>query len=49
VFYVLLTGRKPFTAPSRRELLDLIANTEARPPRQIQDTIPKELERICLK
>jgi serine/threonine protein kinase/formylglycine-generating enzyme required for sulfatase activity len=49
VFYVLLTGRKPFTAPSRRELLDLIATTEARPPRQIQDTIPKELERICLK
>ena len=28
---------------------DLIATTEARPPRQIDDTIPKELERICLK
>src|SRR5262249_18800943 len=34
---------------ARRELLDLIATTEARPPRQIDDTIPKELERICLK
>src|SRR5262249_16632855 len=30
-------------------LLDLIVTTEARPPRQIDDTIPKELERICLQ
>ena len=49
VFYVLLTGRKPFSAGSQREPLDLIATTEARPLRQIDDTIPKELERICLK
>ena len=34
---------------ARNEVLDLIATTEARPPRQIDDTIPKELERICLK
>ena len=49
VFYELLTGRRPFSAPIRRELLDLIATTEARPLRQIDDTIPKELERICFK
>ena len=49
VFYELLTGRRPFAAEDRNELLDLIATTEARPPRQIDDTIPKELERICLK
>jgi eukaryotic-like serine/threonine-protein kinase len=54
VFYELLTGRRPFVSnaqdkdESRNELLDLIATTEARPPRQIDDTIPKELERICL-
>ena len=30
-------------------MLDLIVTTEARPPRQIDDTIPKELERICLR
>jgi len=48
VFYELLTGRRPFAADDRNELLDLIATTEARPPRQIDDTIPKELERICL-
>ena len=55
VFYELLTGRRPFVAKAtdkdeaRNELMDLIATTEARPPRQIDDTIPKELERICLK
>jgi serine/threonine protein kinase len=49
VFYELLTGRRPFHADSREELLDRIASLEARPPRQINDTIPKELERICLK
>ena len=49
VFYELLTGRRPFAAEDRIELLDLIATTEARPPRQIEDSIPKELERICLK
>ena len=55
VFYELLTGRRPFIAKAQDknqaliELLDLIATTEARPPRQIDDTIPKELERICQK
>src|SRR5271157_279527 len=49
VFYELLTGRRPFTAESRKSLLDLIATADARPPRQIDDTIPKELERICFK
>jgi serine/threonine protein kinase/formylglycine-generating enzyme required for sulfatase activity/tetratricopeptide (TPR) repeat protein len=49
VLYELLTRRRPFAAEDRNDLLDLIATTEARPPRQIDDTIPKELERICLK
>ncbi len=55
VLYELLTGRRPFIAKAEdkdeacKELLDLIATTEARPPRQINDTIPKELERICQK
>jgi serine/threonine protein kinase len=49
VFYELLTGRRPFRCESREELLDQIANVEARPPRQVDDVIPKELERICLK
>ncbi len=49
VFYELLTGRRPFTAESRGELMDLVATADARPPRQIDDAIPKELERICFK
>ena len=49
VFYELLTGKRPFRGDSPQELLDQIAATEARPPRQVDDSIPKELERICLK
>ena len=49
VFYELLTGRRPFQADSREELLEQITTREARPPRQWDDAIPKELERICLK
>jgi serine/threonine protein kinase len=33
VFYELLTGRRPFRADSRDELLEQIASVEARPPR----------------
>jgi serine/threonine protein kinase/formylglycine-generating enzyme required for sulfatase activity len=49
VLYELLTGRRPFQADSPEELLEQITNREVRPPRQWDDTIPKELERICLK
>src|SRR5262245_9379877 len=49
VFYELLTGRRPFSSNTRDELLEQITGVEARPPRQWDDTIPKELERICLK
>jgi len=55
VLYELLTGRRPFIAKAqdkdeaRNELLDLIVTSEPRPPCQIEDMIPKELERICQK
>ncbi len=49
VFYELLTGRRPFHADSRDELQEQIAALEVRPPRQTDDTLPRELERICLK
>ncbi len=49
VFYELLTGRRPFHADSQEELLEQVASMEVRPPRQWDDTIPKELERVCLK
>ena len=49
VLYELLTGRRPFRGDAHLEVMYQIVATEARPPRQIDDTIPKELERICLK
>jgi serine/threonine protein kinase/formylglycine-generating enzyme required for sulfatase activity len=49
VFYELLTGTRPFGGPSLPELLDQIVGAEPRPPRQLDDTLPRELDRICLK
>jgi serine/threonine protein kinase len=49
LLYELLVGRRPFKGESTAELWDQITTFEPRPPRQWDDTIPKELERICLK
>jgi formylglycine-generating enzyme required for sulfatase activity len=49
VFYEMLTGRRPFESNNRTELLRLITMQEPRPPRQHDDRIPQELDRICLK
>jgi serine/threonine protein kinase len=49
VFYEMLTGRRPFHADSLEERLEQITGMEVRPPRQWDETIPRELERICLK
>jgi serine/threonine protein kinase/tetratricopeptide (TPR) repeat protein len=49
VFYELLTGVNPFRAASWAKSVLQIATVEAKPPRQINDSIPKELESICLK
>jgi serine/threonine protein kinase len=48
VLYELLVGRQPFRADSQAELLEQITSFEPRPPRQYDDQIPKEMERICL-
>jgi serine/threonine protein kinase/formylglycine-generating enzyme required for sulfatase activity len=49
VFYELLTGQRPFRGETQSELLEQIISVNARPLRQVDDAIPKELERICLK
>ena len=49
VFYELLTGRKPFRGDTHAQVLEQILRTEEQPLRQIDDTIPRELERICKK
>ena len=48
ILYNILTGRNPFSG-GMYELLDAIRYHEPKPPRQIKDTIPQELERICLR
>lgn len=49
VFYELLTGKRPFASKPNGSFLEQTSSYEVRPPRQVDDTIPKELERICLK
>src|SRR5262249_46521604 len=49
VLYELLTGRPLFRADDLAGYRELILRREPRPPRSIDDTIPEELERICLK
>jgi eukaryotic-like serine/threonine-protein kinase len=49
VLYEMLTGRRPFLGDPVSELLARIGCDDPRPLRQIDDRIPKELERICLK
>jgi hypothetical protein len=49
VLYELLCGRPPFRPKKLFALLDAIQHTEPRPPRQLQETIPIEIEAICLK
>jgi serine/threonine protein kinase/formylglycine-generating enzyme required for sulfatase activity len=48
ILYRALTGRRPFSG-AFNELFDEIRYRDPKPPRQINDAIPKELERICLK
>jgi len=49
VLYELLTAKKPFRGDSLLDVRESIKTTEPRPPRQLDDTISKELERIGLK
>lgn len=49
MMYQLLVTRKPFTATDRAELFNEIETLDPTPPRQIDRTVPRELERICLK
>ena len=48
VFYQLLTGRCPFHGDVN-QLYDEVLNKAPKPPRQIDDRIPRELEAICFK
>jgi serine/threonine protein kinase len=49
VFYQLIAGRPPFRGATPAELLEQVTSYEARPLRQYDEKLPKELERICQK
>ena len=48
VLYELLTGERPFRG-NRRMLLVQVLQDEPRPPRRLNDKVPRDLETICLK
>ncbi len=49
VFYELLTGQKPFRGSNYSEVLQQVQFCDAKPPRQFDDRISRELERICFR
>jgi serine/threonine protein kinase len=48
ILYELLTGERPFRGNRQMVLLQVL-HDEPRPPRQLQDGVPRDLETICLK
>jgi WD40 repeat protein len=48
VLYELLCGERPFRG-SKAMMVHQVLREEPRPPRQINDKIPRDLETICLK
>jgi eukaryotic-like serine/threonine-protein kinase len=49
VFYELLSGRRPFRGNTQAELFEQVTGYDAKPLRQYDEKVPKELERICHK
>ena len=49
MLYQGLTGRVPFSARDRAALFDEILHHDPKPLREIDNSIPRELERICLR
>jgi eukaryotic-like serine/threonine-protein kinase len=48
IFYQMLTGVRPFQGNQRLLMLQVLED-EPRAPRRLNDTIPRDLETICLK
>ncbi|MFM8328321.1 MAG: protein kinase domain-containing protein, partial [Pirellulaceae bacterium] len=49
VLFELLTGRRPFTAENKENLIRAIKKRDVPSPRLFEESISPDLERICLK
>lgn len=49
VLYEVLTGRHPFRSNSHADVIRKLEYTEPRPLRQYDESLPRELERICTR
>ncbi len=49
ILYLGLLGRQPFSGRDAGEIFDEILHRDPKPPRQLNDRLPRELERVCLK
>lgn len=49
ILFEMLTGQRPFVGSGSTDLIRKIAHSAARSPRSLNERIPVELERICMK
>ena len=49
ILYQMLVGQRPFRGKTERDIFTQIETCDPRPLRQIDPSVPKELQRICLK
>src|SRR5207248_3171859 len=49
ILYELLTGKPPFQGSSPVEILHKVLQDDPQPPREARDSVPRDLETICLK
>jgi len=49
ILYEVLTGRLPFQGEDMRKVLELVLQGDPTPPRQVDSTVPEELEAACLR
>jgi len=49
VLYLMLTGKRPFTARTLAGYLDKHLHRPVRPPRELVPTVPRKLDEICVR